>query len=195
MTSHSLTGKEHGNRMNLKGFAFVHCTPVSTKIKIIKDRIIEDYLVPLFTNQWSTLYENSFFIENILKKVNHFYQKHKLEELTAYYELLRVIKKLVENYQTLETYEKQLFSSRLHANEVSSLIFKTTKVRLLPEYEIYDSILGKPKKELQEKYDDNAIAIIKTLLEKDDCTYEKIKSVFFTSTSKDSLYKLNHPNS
>ena len=186
--THSLTGKENANKMNLKGFTFVHCTPISIKIKHIKERIIEEYLVPLFANQWTTLFENSFFIENMQKKVNNYYQKHKVEELATYHELLRVIKKLVENYQTLETYEKQTFSSRLNANEVSSLIFKTTKVRLLPEYEIYDSILGKPKKELQEKYDEDALAIIKSLLEKDDCTYDKIKSVFLDRPKSNSLH-------
>jgi hypothetical protein len=177
MTTHSLTGKENLNKMGLKGFAFAHSIPVSTKIKQIKSRIVEDYLVPLFTNQWTTLNENSFFIENMQKKINFYYQQHKSEELLAYCELLRVIKKLIENYQTLETYEKQSYSVRLHANEVTSMIFKTTKVRLLPEYEIYDSILGKPKKELEERYDENIIATIKCLLEKEDCTYHKIQSI------------------
>ena len=176
MTTNSLTGKEELNLLNLRGFAFVRSRPISTKIKQIKEKIVKEYLVPLFANQWNILNENAYFIENVQKKINYYYQSHKLEELTAYNELLRVIQKLVENYQTLKTYENKAHSVRLDANEVTSLIFKTTKIRLLPEYEIYNSILGKPKKELQEKYDENIITEIKTLLKKEDCTYDKIKS-------------------
>jgi hypothetical protein len=48
-------------------------------------------------------------------------------------------------------------------------------IRLLPEYEIYDSILGKPNRDLNEKYNETIIRHIKTLLTYDDITYNKIK--------------------
>ncbi len=55
------------------------------------------------------------------------------------------------------------------------MIFKTTTIKLLPEYELYDSIIGKPKKELKQKYNENIIINIKNLLLKENITYKKIK--------------------
>jgi len=55
------------------------------------------------------------------------------------------------------------------------MVFKTSMIKLLPEYEIYDNIFGKPKRELKEKYDENIIQKIKELLKEDDINYKKIK--------------------
>ena len=37
------------------------------------------------------------------------------------------------------------------------MIYKTTKIKLLPEYEVYDSIFGKPKREKGESYNSELI--------------------------------------
>ena len=57
------------------------------------------------------------------------------------------------------------------------MIYKTTKIRLLPEYEVYDSIFGKPKREKGESYKLDLISKIKGLLAKDDITYAAIKDI------------------
>jgi hypothetical protein len=182
--THSLTGKNEINITNLKGKIHFEKQPISMKIKKIKDRVVEDYLMPLFTNQIHTLFENVYFIDKIQKNIHYFYETYKLDELIVYIELLKVIKMLIENYQIIENYETQpnsLKQSKINKNDIVSLIFKTTKIRLLPEYEIYDSILGKPKKELNQKYDDSIISTIKRLLEKDNANYTQIKEYIITN--------------
>jgi hypothetical protein len=134
--------------------------------------------MPLFTNKIHTLFENVYFIDNIQKNIHYFYETYKLDELIVYIELLKVIKMLIENYKIIENYEGQtntINQSKINKNDVVSLIFKTTKIRLLPEYEIYDSILGKPKKEFNQKYDTNIVSAIKKLVEKDSANYRQIK--------------------
>jgi len=91
---------------------------------------------------------------------------------------------LIENYQIIENYETQtnnVGNSKINKNDVVSLIFKTTKIRLLPEYEIYDSILGKPKKEFNQTYNNNIISAIKKLVEKDNANYVQIKEYIETN--------------
>lgn len=34
----------------------------------------------------------------------------------------------------------------LNKNNIINMVYKTTKIQILPEYEIYNSILGKPNK-------------------------------------------------
>ena len=174
MTSHSLTGKNTINIHNLKGMSITEKNSVPSKIKKLKEKILEDYLLPLFTKNWNTLYENNYFIENIQKNIQYYYNTYKLDELTIYNELLKVIKILIDNYQTLENYENKT-KQHFDPNQITSFIFKTTKIRLLPEYEIYDNIVGKPKKELKQKYNDDIICIIKKLLKQENMTYHTIK--------------------
>ena len=88
--------------------------------------------------------------------------------------LLRVLKILIENQKLLESYNESV-NGKSDPNEVISIVFKTSMIRLLPEYEIYDSIVGKPKKERNETYDESIITDIKRLLSQDKISYSKIK--------------------
>jgi len=183
MTTHSLTGKNYLNINNLKGFYVNETNNIPVKIKKLKERILEDYLLPLFTKKWNTLNENVFFIETLQKNISYYYNIYKIDELNTYHELLKVIKILIDNYQTLENYESQT-KTKFNPNQVTSFIFKTAKIQLLPEYEIYDNIIGKPKKELKEKYDIDMICLIKKLMEQENITYNKIKEHVKKETSQ-----------
>jgi hypothetical protein len=175
MTTHSLTGKNEICLINLNGKLILNQKQnIPTKIKKLKDRILEDFLLPLFTKQWKKLNENIYFIESIQKSINNYYSIYQLDELVVYIELLKVIKILIETYQIHENYENTL-TNNLIANEVVSMIFKTTKIQLLPEYEIYDSIIGKPSRDLNQKYNSHIISIINALLKQENMTYCKIK--------------------
>jgi hypothetical protein len=88
--------------------------------------------------------------------------------------MLKVFKVLIEKHKILEDYDKNVNAKR-DSNEIMTMVFKTTMIKLLPEYEIYNSIFGKPKRELNEKYDVDIIGKIKELLKEDDITYKKIK--------------------
>jgi hypothetical protein len=186
MTTHSLTGKNHLNINNLKGVYLNETNNIPVKIKKLKERILEDYLLPLFTKKWNTLNENVFFIETLQKNISYYYNIYKIDELNTYHELLKVIKILIDNYQTLENYESQT-KTKFNPNQVTSFIFKTAKIQLLPEYEIYDSIIGKPKKELKEKYDIDMICLIKKLIEQENMTYNKIKEHIKKETTQQEI--------
>ena len=96
--------------------------------------------------------------------------------------MLKVFKVLIEKQKLLENYDENRNGKR-DPNEIMTMIFKTSMIKLLPEYEIYDSIFGRPKRELNEKYDDVVISKIKDLLKEDDITYKKIKE-YITSPVK-----------
>ena len=154
----------------------------NSKIKKLKDRILNNYLIPLVSKQWDVLKENMYFIDEIQKKIQYHYDIYKSDELIAYNDLLKVFKVLIEKQKLLEDYDENKNGKR-DPNEIMTMIFKTSIIKLLPEYEIYDSIFGRPKRELNEKYDDVVIAKIKELLKEDDITYKKIKE-YITSPVK-----------
>jgi hypothetical protein len=170
----TLHGKYETNGLNLTGKNGIKSNTPSIKIKNIKERILNDYLIPVFTKQWNIIKENIYFIPDIQKKLNYYYGIYKLDELVVYIELIKVLQLLIEEHNILEDTERNIQSKR-DPNEIVSFMFKTSMIKLLPEYEIYDSIIGKPKRELKQKYNEDIIREIKMLLSQENTSYKKIK--------------------
>ena len=170
----SLTGKYNSNETNLSGKSFTNNQPISFKIKNIKERILQDFLIPLFAKQWNILKENIYFLNEIQKKIVYYYNIYKLDELLVYIQLLKVFNILIEKYKLLEDIEDKNNGKR-DKNEIISMVFRTSMIQLLPEYEIYNNILGKPKRELNQKYRDEIIHDIKRMLVQENTSYQKIK--------------------
>jgi hypothetical protein len=168
----------YGSDLNLLGkYSYNHnynFASGNSKIKKLKDRILNNYLIPLVSKQWDVLKQNMYFIDEIQKKIQYYNDLYKSDELVAYNEMLKVFKVLIEKQKLLEDYDENRNGKR-DPNEIMTMVFKTSMIKLLPEYEIYDSIFGRPKRDLNEKYDDDVIKTIKNLLKEDDITYKKIK--------------------
>jgi hypothetical protein len=58
----------------------------------------------------------------------------------------------------------------------STIIYtKNTIIKLKPEYELYNLILGKPNKKLNQQYDSDIILTIKNMLTYDNINFNIIK--------------------
>jgi len=171
----SLSGKNQINENNLKGKSNYNIQSVPLEIKNLKIAIMNKYMIPLFSKQWKTLYENLFFIYKYKNKVNNLYNLYKLEELKVYKDMLQLFEIMIEEHKILDDTERRLYNSTTSKEQFVSMIYKTTKIKLLPEYEVYDSIFGKPKREKGESYNSELIEKIRVLLTKDDITYSRIK--------------------
>ena len=89
--------------------------------------------------------------------------------------MLQLFEIMVEEHKILDDTERRLYNTTTSKEQFVSMIYKTTKIKLLPEYEVYDSIFGKPKREKGESYKSELIEKIRVLLTKDDITYSIIK--------------------
>ena len=69
----TLHGKYETNGLNLTGKNGIKSNTPSIKIKNIKERILNDYLIPVFTKQWNIIKENIYFIPDIQKKHGIYY--------------------------------------------------------------------------------------------------------------------------
>jgi hypothetical protein len=115
-----------------------------------------------------------FLIDTLQKSIIGFYKKYKLDELLIYSELLKVLKILIDKHNLLEETESKIINKR-DPNQVVNMIYKTTQIRLLPEYEIYNSIIGKPNRKSNESYNESIISDIKQLLTQEKITFSKIQ--------------------
>jgi hypothetical protein len=171
----SLSGRcDLKNTHNLLGKTVNSHIVISIEVQKIKDKILNNYLVPVYTKQWDKLNENMFFCERLKKKLVNYQNTYKLDELKSYIETLKVIEILYDKFKSVEK-EGGISISNSKKSELASIVYKTHMIRLLPEYELYDSIIGKPNRQLNEKYNQDVIQFIKSLLLIDDIEYNTIK--------------------
>jgi len=169
----NLTGINKLNELSLTGKSDLNINPIIIKINALKKRIVQDYIIPLFTKQWSILNQNIFLIGDIIEKLKYYNRVYKLDDLLLYIELLKIIKLFIDKHNLLIDTEGQIAGQR-DPNDVITMVYKTTMIQILPEYEIYNSILGKPKREMNQSYNEDIINDIKQLMSLENISYNKI---------------------
>ena len=166
----NLTGFTNINEQNLKGKTDAIHKP-SYKIHNLKKYILTNYIIPLYSEQWTILNKNKLFIDETIKQLNLYYKLYKLEDINLFLELLKIIKLIIDKNELLTDLEdknKKMYDK----NNIINMVYKTTKIQILPEYEIYNLIIGKPTK--KEPYNDNIINDIKSLITTENIPYDKI---------------------
>ena len=174
-----LSGKKCINENNLKGKSYSFQNNIPLEISNSKIELFNKFLFPLFSKNWKTLQENAYFIEKYKIKMEEFYKIYHLEDLSFYINLLKSIEAIIDEHNQLTELEKKMYGNNTdkNAKQVYSMIYKTTIIKLKPEYEVYDSIFGKPNRTNNEVYDDNIILRIKSLLKEENMTYDKLKLI------------------
>jgi hypothetical protein len=172
-TSLSLTGKNTYNTPSLSGLN--NTSNESNDIKMLKINILNKLLIPLISNQWDILYENICLLENIKNKIND------TEDMLIYKEIIKAIETIFFEHKQLETLEQKVYGSA----DMSTMIYKTSLIRLKPEYEIYNVIIGKPDKYKKEKYNQLIIDDIKLLLTNENIDFDKIRNFIIKKYSNE----------
>jgi len=172
MSTLSLTGKNNSNKINLYGKEETKTIP--TEINNLKIKILNDLIIPFISKQWKVLEENLLFIDKTKHNINYYYNTYKLNDLLLYKEIIRAFELVINEHEQLVDLEKKMYGKD---DNFSTLFHKTPMIKLKPEYEIYDSIIGKPKRKLNEKYNEEIIDFIQKLLLKDNITFNKIKEL------------------
>ena len=121
-----------------------------------------------------------------MKKKIHSFHSFSIwrEELAIYNEILNLLEKVISEHRQLEEIEKKMIGS---SEEFVSFIYKTTAIRLKPEYEIYDVVFGKPQREKNEKYREEIIQDIQKMLGLETITFLKIKGTLLKKYSDEKI--------
>jgi len=169
----SMTGKNTTSFISLKGYNSLS-NEIPLEIKNIKIMIMSLIIIPFLAKQWKKLEENICFIDNLTKKINLYLSIYPNNEyLLLYKDLLIAFETAVLQHIEITNLEKCFKNEE--EKSVSTIVFKTSIIRLRPEYEIYNLILGKPGLIYGEKYNIYILDDILKLLELNDITFEYIK--------------------
>jgi hypothetical protein len=165
----SLTGKNVISFNNLAGKNYDGGDSIPNEINEFKKSIMDNYMIPLITKRWGTVYDNLFRIEIYRSKLNNFLQSHPNSGLEFYKQILQLIYAIYSEHIELEDLEKKIFK----IDDTGTFAYKTTRIRLKAEYELYNIILGKPIQ--GEQYDTFIIQKIIDLLKDETLSVDEIK--------------------
>ena len=142
----------------------------------LKKSIIDNFIIPIHLNNWTSIKENFFLLDKIQQKINKYKDNYDNHDLEIYEHLITFIKNIFDQHNEFQELESKLYGKNTLENNLATLIYKTPTIRLKPEYEIYNLIFGKPDKKNEETYNMSYINEIQQMLNEDDVTFEKIKN-------------------
>jgi hypothetical protein len=171
----SLTGKQNNNLHNLEGKMTFTNNSEPLEVQKLKIQILNKIIIPLLNNKWVYLQENNFMIDIILAKIDLFYVKYNLGDLLLYKEFIKSLEKLIAEHDLLVHLENQLYSN-CGNNSSATLVYKTTLIKIKPEYEIYNLIYGNPFIN-NKKYNQEIIKELSVLIKIDNIDFDKIQSI------------------
>lgn len=170
----SLTGKSNTNAFSLiSNDNNNHNNYIPNEITMLKINIMNNIIIPFNSKNWKILEENLIFIDIIKEKLLSFSTKYPHIDLQIYNDLVNSCESTIYLHMEVNNLEKRIYGLN---NGSANIIIKTAMLRLKPQLELYNLIIGRPKFNLGEKYDPTIINKILLLLEVEHITFEQIKN-------------------
>ena len=163
----SLKGNNEINPLNLKGESY-HLGKTYSKVnkeyERWKNRMFNRLIIPILEKNWKEIYENIFLITVLKEQLNNF--KH-CNDIEFYRNILTFVERVYNEHEELSHLEKLIY----HDDNGTSMLYKTSMIRIAAEYQIYNNVFGKPE---SGEYDNNIIEYIKQIMNQTDITYKDI---------------------
>ena len=124
------------------------------KLSKVEQRVFDDFVVPLVNEDMDTLRKNLALLL--------FYreQLEKTSDKSYFTDLIDFVSKGFELLEEVDDLQKRINGE----DAFGQLYVRTARIRLMPEYEIYNAILGAPRIRKGERYNMEVIGKIKKLL-------------------------------
>jgi hypothetical protein len=171
----SMNGKRRQNYLsNLGGKKLdVYVTP--RPIVDMEQTIIENIVLPLVNSQWNTVQENLFLVDILKLRVDNYIKYYNMPSLLLYKQILIIYSKFLSEHIQLSKLERTLYPA--NKDNLSIFFYKTSMIKLKPEYSLYNLIIGPPNLANNETHDPLIIHNIIQLLSKPNINFQTIKTM------------------
>ena len=125
------------------------------------------------------------------EKIDFYYKCFKIEELLVYKDILYILDVFMQQYTQLEDMEKKLYGTSSSAGskeQIISMVYRTTMIKLKPEYELYDAILGKENRDANKNYKEDIIKDIQKQMILENTDFQKIKEYITNKYPKENIF-------
>ena len=168
-TNQSITGRSGPNPSNLRGGNPGNGLQTPHHVRRMKTLVFDKFIGPLMRNDWKSLEQNHIVIDGIIERIEKYNKEAKHEALEMYANLLR----LVQDMFTKNRFYNAKGQEGDEGRTVAKVVAMLPTLRLRPEYEVYNLILGEPDE--NEYYDDMVISRLAVLIKDEDMTIDKIR--------------------
>lgn len=173
----SLSGKGGGGGMgiSLRGRPSLSFGPAEiTTIAIteVKSRVIDSIIIPYMSQNWRCLEENMFLIELFRDEIDEIIARAPNSDMMIYKDLISVIEVSFMQQMEITYLEKRLYAGE---DAAATLVVKLDSIRMKPEMELYDLILGKPDLKKGCNYENAILTEIARLMKDRRANYANIR--------------------
>ena len=145
-------------------------------------QIMATILFPIISQQWAAVMENRFIISVIKEQLEKMYDKYYkiyyfnnpthviFKDIAFYRDVITMAEAIIIEHNDVTDLEKKLYGKR---NDVGTIVFRTKMIKLKPEFEVYNLIIGRPEKGVN--YDHDTLEYIQQLIRCENMTFDKIK--------------------
>lgn len=151
---------------------------IPNEISKLQISIMNTIIIPFNSKNWKVLEENLVFIDIIKEKLLSFETKYPNIDLQMYADLVEAYESTIYLHMEVINLEKQVYGL---CNDSANILIKTVMLRLKPELELYNLIIGRPRLNLGETYNKTIINNILLLLQIENITFEQIKNNLLTN--------------
>jgi len=138
----------------------------------LKSSIMKLIIIPFMSKNWSVLEQNLVFFDSIKSTITNLIARYNNLDLQIYLDLIKSFETAIFLHMEIANLEEKLYGS---CDNLSTLVFRTTMIRLKPELELYNLVFGRPNFKAGEKYNINVVNDIEKLLKMNNTTFEQIK--------------------
>ena len=142
----------------------------------LKTNIMSLYIIPTISKKWQVVTQNLPFLDGIYNQIDNLTRVYSDTSLVIYTNILRVLEQMVQLQVRLVNLEQHESEEYGEYRQVSHLSYDTVLMRLRPEYELYNLIIGRPDFSKKETYRTEIISDIVILLNNEYTSYDFIKT-------------------
>lgn len=172
----SLSGKGSGvGGISLRGrpsLSFGSAEITTIAITEVKSRVIDSIIIPYMSQNWRCLEENMFLIELFRDEIDEIIARAPNSDMMIYKDLISVIEVSFMQQMEITYLEKRLYAGE---DAAATLVVKLDSIRMKPEMELYDLILGKPDLKKGCNYENAILTEIARLMKDRRANYANIR--------------------
>ena len=169
----SLSGKPWFKSGGLRGSSLMGTNSLTNIVNTVefKTRIIDSIMIPFMCQDWRKIEENMFLFGLFRDEIDRAVMKNPQADIYVYKDLITAVELAFEQQQEIACLEKQLYQGR---DSASTMVVKLGTIRLKPELELCDLILGKPDYKKGEQHDTRIVEEVLSMMKTPRATFANI---------------------
>ena len=137
--------------------------------------IVNNIIIPLAASQWKIVNQNLFLIAIMIPQLKGFIVKFNLPSLQMYVDILTVYNNVLNEHKQLLDLEAKTYGSNTETG--LNIVYKLQMIKLKPEYDLYNLIVGAPNYSNNEEYNPEIIQDIQSIMAYANVTYDMVKMI------------------